>query len=32
MRISFDNVEILNSHQRFEHSEPGYTKHVAGVD
>ncbi|HEU4823384.1 MAG TPA: aminotransferase class III-fold pyridoxal phosphate-dependent enzyme [Nitrososphaeraceae archaeon] len=32
MRISFDNVETLNSHQRFERSEPGYTGYVAGVD
>jgi uncharacterized Zn-finger protein len=28
---SFDSAETLDSHQRFEHSEPGHTKPVAGV-
>ena len=27
----FDSAETLDSHQRFEHSEPGYSKPVAGV-
>ena len=28
---SFDSAETLDSHQKFEHSEPGYSKPVAGV-
>jgi hypothetical protein len=28
---SFDSAETLSSHQRFEHSEPGYSKPPAGV-
>ena len=27
----FDSAETLDSHQRFEHSEPGHSKPVAGV-
>ena len=27
----FDSAETLDSHQRFEHSEPGHCKPVAGV-
>ena len=27
----FDSAETLDSHQRFEHSEPGQSKPVAGV-
>ncbi|MDQ3837726.1 MAG: hypothetical protein M3297_00485 [Thermoproteota archaeon] len=27
----FDNAETLDSHQSFEHSEPGHSKPVAGV-
>ena len=27
----FDSAETLESHQRFEHSEPGHSKPVAGV-
>jgi Zinc finger, C2H2 type len=28
---SFDSAETLDSHQRFEHSEPGHTQPPAGV-
>ena len=28
---SFDSAQILDSHQRFEHNEPGHSKPVAGV-
>lgn len=28
---SFDSPETLDSHQRFEHSEPGHSKPLAGV-
>ena len=28
---SFDSAETLDSHQRFEHSEPGHSKPPAGV-
>ena len=28
---SFDSAETLDSHQRFEHSEPGHSKPLAGV-
>jgi hypothetical protein len=28
---SFDSAETLDSHQRFEHSESGYSKPLAGV-
>jgi Zinc finger, C2H2 type len=28
---SFDSAETLDSHQRFEHSEPGRTQPPAGV-
>ena len=27
----FDSAETLDSHQKFEHSEPGHRKPVAGV-
>ena len=27
----FDSAETLDSHQKFEHSEPGHCKPVAGV-
>jgi uncharacterized Zn-finger protein len=27
----FDSAETLDSHQRFEHGEPGHSKPVAGV-
>ncbi|HKG30496.1 MAG TPA: hypothetical protein VKA91_04435 [Nitrososphaeraceae archaeon] len=27
----FDSTETLESHKRFEHSEPGHSKPVAGV-
>jgi uncharacterized protein YlaI len=27
----FDSAETLDSHQRFEHSEPGHSKPIAGV-
>jgi hypothetical protein len=27
----FDSAETLDSHQKFEHSEPGHSKPVAGV-
>jgi hypothetical protein len=27
----FDSAETLDSHQRFEHSEPGHSKPVVGV-
>jgi hypothetical protein len=27
----FESAETLDSHQRFEHSEPGHSKPVAGV-
>lgn len=28
---SFDSAETFDSHQRFEHSEPGHSKPLAGV-
>jgi hypothetical protein len=28
---SFDSAEILDSHQRFEHSKPGHPQPPAGV-
>jgi uncharacterized Zn-finger protein len=28
---SFDSAETLSSHQRFEHSESGHSKPLAGV-
>ena len=28
---SFDSAETFDSHQRFEHSEPGHPKPLAGV-
>ena len=28
---SFDSAETLDSHHRFEHSEPGHSKPLAGV-
>jgi len=28
---SFDNAETLESHQKFEHTESGHSKPVAGV-
>ncbi len=27
----FDSAETLDSHQKFEHSEPGHSKPIAGV-
>ena len=28
---AFDSTETLDSHHKFEHSEPGHSKPVAGV-
>jgi predicted nucleic acid-binding Zn ribbon protein len=28
---SFDSAETFDSHQKFEHSEPGHPKPLAGV-
>jgi hypothetical protein len=28
---TFDSVETLDSHKRFEHNETGYSKPIAGV-